>query len=80
LDFAFVPEFLAATSLLEPAEVCRTELKPFLTILGTRMRAKPCERLEISTARAHLRSLISGHHFKHNNVAVVGFHVIRRER
>jgi hypothetical protein len=39
LDFAFVPEFLAATSLLEPAIVCRTELKPFLTILGTRMRA-----------------------------------------
>jgi len=40
LDFAFVLEFLAATSLLEPAEVCRTELKPFLTILGTRMRAR----------------------------------------
>jgi hypothetical protein len=40
LDFAFVLEFLAATSLLEPAEVCRAELKPFLTILGTRMRAK----------------------------------------
>jgi hypothetical protein len=40
LDFAFVPEFLGATSLLEPAEVCKTELKPFLTILGTRMRAK----------------------------------------
>jgi len=39
LDFAFVPELLAATSLLEPAEVCRTELKPFLTILGTTMRA-----------------------------------------
>jgi len=39
LDFAFVPEFLAATSLLEPAEVCRTELKPFLTIFGTNMRA-----------------------------------------
>jgi hypothetical protein len=39
LDFAFVPEFLAATSLLEPAEVCRTELKPFLTIFGTSMRA-----------------------------------------
>jgi hypothetical protein len=39
LGFAFVPEFLAATSLLEPAEVCRTELKPFLTIFGTRMRA-----------------------------------------
>ena len=39
LGFAFVPEFLAATSLLEPAEVCRTELKPFLTILGTNMRA-----------------------------------------
>jgi hypothetical protein len=38
-DFAFVPEFLAATSLLEPAEVCRTELKPFLTIFGTNMRA-----------------------------------------
>jgi len=34
-----VPELLAATSLLEPAEVCRTELKPFLTIFGTRMRA-----------------------------------------
>jgi hypothetical protein len=30
LDFAFVPEFLAATSLLEPAEVCRTELKPLM--------------------------------------------------
>jgi hypothetical protein len=29
LDFAFVPEFLAAASLFEPAEVCRTELKPF---------------------------------------------------
>jgi hypothetical protein len=41
LDFAFVPEFLAATSLLEPAEVCRTELKPLLTIFGTRMRANP---------------------------------------
>jgi len=27
LDFAFVLEFLAATSFLEPAEVCRTELK-----------------------------------------------------
>jgi hypothetical protein len=40
LDFAFAPEFLAATSLLEPAEVCRTELKPFLTIFGTSMRAK----------------------------------------
>jgi hypothetical protein len=39
LDFAFVPEFLVATSLLEPAEVCRTELKPFLTIIGTSMRA-----------------------------------------
>jgi hypothetical protein len=39
LDFAFVPEFLAATSLLEQAEVCRTELKPFLTIFGTGMRA-----------------------------------------
>jgi hypothetical protein len=39
LDFAFVPEFLAATSLLEPAEVCRTELKPLLTIFGTSMRA-----------------------------------------
>jgi hypothetical protein len=39
LDFAFVPEFLATTSLLEPAEVCRTELKPFLTIFGTSMRA-----------------------------------------
>jgi hypothetical protein len=39
LDFAFVPEFLVATSLLEPAEVCRTELKPFLTIFGTNMRA-----------------------------------------
>jgi hypothetical protein len=39
LDFAFVHEFLVATSLLEPAEVCRTELKPFLTIFGTRMRA-----------------------------------------
>jgi hypothetical protein len=39
LDFAFVPEFLVATSLLEPAEVCRTELKPFLTIFGTGMRA-----------------------------------------
>jgi len=38
-DFAFVPEFLAATSLLEPPEVCRTELKPFLTIFGTSMRA-----------------------------------------
>jgi len=38
-DFAFVPEFLTATSLLEPAEVCGTELKPFLTIFGTRMRA-----------------------------------------
>jgi hypothetical protein len=35
-----VPEFLAATSLLEPAKVCRTELKPFLTIFGTAMRAK----------------------------------------
>jgi hypothetical protein len=34
-----VPEFLVATSLLEPAEVCRTELKPFLTIFGTRMHA-----------------------------------------
>jgi len=34
-----VPEFLVATSLLEPAEVCRTELKPFLTVFGTRMRA-----------------------------------------
>jgi hypothetical protein len=42
LDFAFVPEFLAATSLLEPAEVCRTELKPFLTIFGTSMRAIEC--------------------------------------
>jgi hypothetical protein len=30
LDFAFVHEFLAATSLLEPAEVCRTELKDIL--------------------------------------------------
>jgi hypothetical protein len=40
LDFAFVPESLAATSLLEPAEVCRTELKPFLTIFGTSMRAR----------------------------------------
>jgi hypothetical protein len=39
LDFTFVPEFLAATSLLEPTEVCRTELKPFLTIFGTSMRA-----------------------------------------
>jgi hypothetical protein len=39
LDFAFVPEFFVATSLLEPAEVCRTELKPFLTILGTSQRA-----------------------------------------
>jgi hypothetical protein len=39
LGFTFVPKFLAATSLLEPAEVCRTELKPFLTIFGTRMRA-----------------------------------------
>jgi len=39
LDFAFVPEFIAATSLLEPAEVCRTESKPFLTIFGTGMRA-----------------------------------------
>jgi hypothetical protein len=39
LDLAFVPEFLVATSLLEPAEVCRTELKPFLTIFGTNMRA-----------------------------------------
>ena len=39
MDFAFVPEFLAATSPLEPAEVCRTELKPFLTIFGTNMRA-----------------------------------------
>ena len=39
MDFAFVPEFLAVTSLLEPAEVCRTELKPFLTIFGTNMRA-----------------------------------------
>ena len=38
-DLVFVPEFLAATSLLEPAEVCRTELKPFLTIFGTNMRA-----------------------------------------
>jgi len=35
LDFAFVPEFFAATSLLEPAEVCRTELKPFLINLAT---------------------------------------------
>ena len=39
MGFAFVPEFLATTSLLELAEVCRTELKPFLTIFGTRMRA-----------------------------------------
>jgi hypothetical protein len=39
LDFAFVHESLAPTSLLEPAEVCRTELKPFLTILGTSQRA-----------------------------------------
>ena len=39
LDFAFVSEFLVATSLLEPAEVCRTELKPFLAIFGTSMRA-----------------------------------------
>jgi hypothetical protein len=40
LGFAFVSEFLVATSLFEPAEVCRTELKPFLTIFGTSMRAK----------------------------------------
>jgi hypothetical protein len=39
LDFAFVPEFPAATSLLKPAEACRTESKPFLTIFGTSMRA-----------------------------------------
>jgi hypothetical protein len=39
LDFASVPEFLAATSLLEQAEVCRTELKPSLTIFGTGMGA-----------------------------------------
>jgi hypothetical protein len=39
LNFAFIPEFLAATSFPEPAEVCKTELKPFLTILGTNMRA-----------------------------------------
>jgi len=43
LDFAFVSEFLVATSLLEPAEVCRTELKPFLAIFGTSMRAKRCQ-------------------------------------
>jgi hypothetical protein len=40
LDFAFVPEFLVATSLLEPAEVCRTDSRPFLTIFGTSQRAK----------------------------------------
>jgi hypothetical protein len=46
LDFAFVPEFLAATSLLEPAEVCRTELKPFLTIYLIR-RAHDGRRIQI---------------------------------
>ena len=54
MDFAFVPEFLAATSLLEPAIVCRTELKPFLTIFGTRMRALmsslKCEKMHAKRA------------------------------
>ena len=49
MDFAFVHESLAATSLLEPAEVCRTELKPFLTIFGTRMRATTSFSLSSST-------------------------------
>jgi hypothetical protein len=40
LDFAFVHESLAATSLLKPAKVCRTELKPFYTIFGTGQRAR----------------------------------------
>jgi hypothetical protein len=39
LGFAFVPEFFAVTSLLENLEPYKKELKPFLTILGTHMRA-----------------------------------------
>jgi hypothetical protein len=40
LDFAFVADFLAATSLLEHVEAGKTELKPLLTIFGTHMRAR----------------------------------------
>jgi len=32
--------FIRGNRLLKPAEVCKTELKTFLAILGTRMRAK----------------------------------------
>ena len=56
LDFELVPDFLAATSLLEPAEIHRTELKPFLAIFGTRMGAREpssCEELARSSLLSH---------------------------
>jgi hypothetical protein len=40
LGFAFLVDYFAVAGLLEHAEVYKTELKPFLTILGTRMRAR----------------------------------------
>jgi hypothetical protein len=39
LGFAFLVDFFVVASLLEHVEVYKTELKPFLAILGTRMRA-----------------------------------------
>jgi hypothetical protein len=37
--FAFVPDFLAESALLQHTDVFETDFKPFLTIFGTRMRA-----------------------------------------
>jgi hypothetical protein len=39
LGLASALEFFTLSRPLEPAEACSTELKPLLTILGTRMRA-----------------------------------------
>jgi hypothetical protein len=64
LGFAFVPEFLAATSLLEPAKVCRTESKRFLTIFGVRMRTKSlCNHIEFLAYKNRVRKKKNGETF-----------------
>jgi hypothetical protein len=56
LGFAFVPEFLAATSLLEPTKVCRTESKRFLTIFEVRVRTKSlCNHIEFLAYKNTIR-------------------------
>jgi hypothetical protein len=40
LGFTLLVDFLAVAGLPEHVEVHKTELKPFLAILGTRMRAR----------------------------------------